>query len=91
METKYLIYRETSANKHSAFLKYVAQYENLQEAIDALYRGAKRWNLNVNIDNSVDPRCGFCLWQIYIQVGDWRYSITQTEEDNECDLFGMFI
>lgn len=90
METKYVIYRETSVNEHSAFSKYVAQYESLHEAMDALYRGAKRWNLNVNIDNSADPRFGFCLWQIYVQVGDWRYSITQ-EEDNECDLFGMFI
>ena len=90
METKYVIYRETSVNEHNAFSKYVAQYESLQEAMNALYRGAKRWNLNVNIDNSADPRFGFCLWQIYVQVGDWRYSITQ-EEDNECDLFGMFI
>lgn len=90
METKYVIYRETSVNEHNAFSKYVAQYESLQEAMNALYRGAKRWNLNVNIDNSTDPRFGFCLWQIYVQVGDWRYSITQ-EEDNECDLFGMFI
>jgi len=34
------------------------------------------------VDNSVDAGCGFCLWQIHVKVGNWRYFVTKEDEDS---------
>ena len=81
---KYVISREKQDDWHC--LKVVALFDSAQEAFDALYRGAKRYGLDLQIDNSRDPHFGFLISQIYLQVGSWRYSVTK--EDTE-DPYGM--
>lgn len=57
------------------FSKVLKNFDTLQEAMDALYVGAKRFNLKVEVDMSVPAQFGFCLWQIQVLVGNWRYSV----------------
>lgn len=78
---KFVIGRETT-NGSEVLVKPVAQFDSLQEAMDALYRGARRYGYEVAVDNSIDPNYGFCLWQIYVRVGRWVYRVTQ-EDDSD--------
>ena len=55
---KFVIGRETT-NGSEVLVKLVAQFDSLQEAMDALYRGARRYGYEVAVDNSIDPNCGF--------------------------------
>ena len=77
--TRYFIQRSTETPEGS-LIKFVSMYETMQEALDTLYRAAKRYGYKVAVDNNSLPQWGFCLWQIYVQVGSWRYFVTE-----ECD------
>ena len=63
----------------------VKTFDSLQEAMDTLYRQARRHGYEVTIDNTVAPALGFCLWQIEVWVGEWRYFVT--EDDWSDQLF----
>lgn len=78
---QYHINRETKTPQGS-LTKFVKAFDYVEEALDELYRQAKRHGYEVAVDNSVDAGCGFCLWQIHVKVGNWRYFVTKEDEDS---------
>jgi hypothetical protein len=85
--TQYIINRSIETPEGS-YTKWVKPYDSLQEAMDDLYRFAHRRGYEVTIDNTLDGTFGFCLWQIHVKVGEWRYYVT-VETDESLELMGF--
>ena len=85
--TQYHINRSTETPEGSV-TKFVKAFDYVEEALDELYRQAKRHGYEVAVDNSVDANWGFCLWQIHVKVGNWRYYVTEENEDS-LELMGF--
>lgn len=79
---QYHITRSTKTPKGGGLTKFVKAFDYVGEALDELYRQAKRHGYEVAVDNSVDAGCGFCLWQIHVKVGNWRYYVTEVNPDS---------
>ena len=84
---QYHINRSIETPKGSV-TKFVKAFDYVEEALDELYRQAKRHGYEVAVDNTSDASWGFCLWQIYVQVGNWRYYVTEETEES-IELFGF--
>ena len=63
-----------------SFIKFVKAFDSLEEALKTLYCQARLHGYEVTIDNSIAPHCGFCLWQIQVVVGEWRYFVTEEDD-----------
>lgn len=62
--------------------KFVKAFDSVEEALSSLYRQAKRFGYKVAVDNTTSATWGFCLWQIHVEVGKWRYYVTEESEDS---------
>lgn len=83
----YHINRSTETPEGS-ITKFVKEFECIEDALNELYRQAKRHGYLVAVDNTPDGSWGFCLWQIHVQVGKWRYYVT-VETDETLELMGF--
>lgn len=84
---QYHINRSTNTPK-GGVIKFVKAFDYVEEALSELYRQAKRHGYEVAVDNTSDAIYGFCLWQIYVKVGKWRYYVTE-ETDDSLELMGF--
>jgi hypothetical protein len=78
--TQFHINRSIETPKGS-LTKFVKAFDSIEDALDELYRQAKRHGYEVTIDNTIPASLGFCLWQIQVVVGKWRYFVTEESED----------
>ena len=79
--TQYHINRSIETPEGSV-TKFVKAFDYVEEAMDELYRQAKRHGYEVAVDNTPDGTWGFCLWQIHVKVGQWRYYVTEENEES---------
>lgn len=51
------------------------QYNDVLDALDDLYKMAKRRGAELKVDNSAPAAFGFCIWQLYFEYNGCKYNI----------------
>ena len=82
---KYSITRDKQLSENHTVSVAVKTFDCIEDALDTLYRQARRHGYEVTIDNTPDGSWGFCLWQIQVVVGQWTYHVVE----HCCDAEGI--